>query len=751
MKRIALSLLILTATVMAYGQGTVVFNNRVGGVVDARVVLADGTGAGVGWKAQLFGGPEGGTLVPLLPMTSFRTTSAAAAGYIVGIDLTLPGVAPGAKATFVMKAFNGNSFDASSVRYESNPFTITMGGGTLPPANLVGLQSFKLISSVASPSITTQPKSQTLVVGSTITLRVEATGTAPLTYQWQKNEAPISGATGTSLTLSNVSAFDTGNYTVVVSNSAGKLTSQVAALSIPVPANSGSVVMNNHVPGVVEARVLLADGKPAGAGWVAQLYGGPEGGTLQGLFPATTFRTSTDALGYVNSIDVAVPDVKPGAKATLVMRVFNGSSFETSRDRLESNAITIVVGGGLFPPTALVGLKTFTVVTDLKPFVERQLPASYSPGAKLLVTLQASPPSGVSVYAVEDYPPASWIVGQISDSGLYDPVNKKIKFGPFFDRNVRTLTYEVTPPSSENGQKELTGTASADGVNSAISGAKIITRAALHPADNNPADGRILISEVTAYGAAWRKGVSWPLGPSPIPIDYVTRAGTLWKNGETYTLDPKITKPPLWWVNITASKLASVYRGKAVIAPSNLGHVVSKLPPLFVPGESISVHIAVTPQAGVSVYAAQDQVPAGWVGKNISHGGEFDAINGQVKWGPFFDNTPRELSYEILVAKEVKGSISFMGFASFDGDNVAVNGERQSKASHRLRGLSRRPNGDFELGVSGGVGGQLIIEGSSDLLTWTPVATTVNADGTVSFKDPGADLKSLRFYRVKSD
>lgn len=54
-----------------------------------------------------------------------------------------------------------------------------------------------------------------------------------------------------------------------------------------------------------------------------------------------------------------------------------------------------------------------------------------------------------------------------------------------------------------------------------------------HPADSNQ-DFRISIAEITAYGFAWKNGNPWPTGPTPIPIDFVTRAGFLWRQGEAY-------------------------------------------------------------------------------------------------------------------------------------------------------------------------------------------------------------------------
>jgi uncharacterized protein (TIGR02145 family) len=69
-----------------------------------------------------------------------------------------------------------------------------------------------------SPSITTQPISQTVTAGQSVTFSVTAAGTGSLSYQWYKNDAAISGATSWVYSLSNVQAADSGTYTVTVSN-----------------------------------------------------------------------------------------------------------------------------------------------------------------------------------------------------------------------------------------------------------------------------------------------------------------------------------------------------------------------------------------------------------------------------------------------------------------------------------------------------------------------------------------------------
>jgi predicted extracellular nuclease len=86
-----------------------------------------------------------------------------------------------------------------------------------------------------APAVTTPPASQTVLAGGNVTFNVAATGTAPLSYQWNKNGFPIGSATGASLTLTNVQAGDAGNYTVTVTNSAGNDTSAPAMLTVVVP------------------------------------------------------------------------------------------------------------------------------------------------------------------------------------------------------------------------------------------------------------------------------------------------------------------------------------------------------------------------------------------------------------------------------------------------------------------------------------------------------------------------------------
>lgn len=84
-----------------------------------------------------------------------------------------------------------------------------------------------------APAITTQPTAQRVVVGQTATFSVSASGTAPLSYQWQKGTTPISGATASSYTTPATTLVDDASaFQVIVSNSAGSITSNSATLTV---------------------------------------------------------------------------------------------------------------------------------------------------------------------------------------------------------------------------------------------------------------------------------------------------------------------------------------------------------------------------------------------------------------------------------------------------------------------------------------------------------------------------------------
>jgi len=83
-----------------------------------------------------------------------------------------------------------------------------------------------------APRIITPPQPQTVPVGATATFLVVADSPLELAYQWQFNGANLSEATAPTLTLDNLTFSQAGNYSVVVSNAVGVVTSAPAALTV---------------------------------------------------------------------------------------------------------------------------------------------------------------------------------------------------------------------------------------------------------------------------------------------------------------------------------------------------------------------------------------------------------------------------------------------------------------------------------------------------------------------------------------
>lgn len=82
------------------------------------------------------------------------------------------------------------------------------------------------------PTITTQPQSQSVPAGTSVTLSVSATGVSPFTYQWWKDGSNIPSGTSSTYTIASFSGSDAGSYTVVITNRLGTVTSQAAVLAI---------------------------------------------------------------------------------------------------------------------------------------------------------------------------------------------------------------------------------------------------------------------------------------------------------------------------------------------------------------------------------------------------------------------------------------------------------------------------------------------------------------------------------------
>lgn len=119
------------------------------------------------------------------------------------------------------------------------------------------------------PAVFLQPARQAVTIGQTATFQVQAGGTAPLNYQWIFNNNLITGATNSSLILTNVQMSQAGDYWVVVTNNFGSATSSNATLVVNFPPAAVSVGSASGTAGqlVTVPIVLLANGNENGLGF----------------------------------------------------------------------------------------------------------------------------------------------------------------------------------------------------------------------------------------------------------------------------------------------------------------------------------------------------------------------------------------------------------------------------------------------------------------------------------------------------
>ncbi|MDB6059517.1 MAG: hypothetical protein JWO95_3361, partial [Verrucomicrobiales bacterium] len=114
---------------------------------------------------------------------------------------------------------------------QSGSYTVVVSntGGTATSTGAV-----LSVNGPGAPQVTIQPQTHAVNFGDTVVVSVTATGNSPMSYQWLKDGAPISGATHSSFSINGFSAGDAaGGYSVRISNNAGSVTSATASIGVP--------------------------------------------------------------------------------------------------------------------------------------------------------------------------------------------------------------------------------------------------------------------------------------------------------------------------------------------------------------------------------------------------------------------------------------------------------------------------------------------------------------------------------------
>jgi len=180
-----------------------------------------------------------------------------------GLDILVNGVSTGTPQSPGFTDYTSFAIsNTASIHFVSGVNTIDFVTDNIGPAvGWTGLRVEIDQSNVSTPpgippSITAQPISRKAAEGDTVTFSVGASGSLPLSYQWKKNGADISGQTAATLRLVGVVQADSGLYSVSVANATDTVYSEPASLCVNMRRVSGVV----FATGVDDTGALAANG-----------------------------------------------------------------------------------------------------------------------------------------------------------------------------------------------------------------------------------------------------------------------------------------------------------------------------------------------------------------------------------------------------------------------------------------------------------------------------------------------------------
>src|SRR5579885_466430 len=321
---------------------------------------------------------------------------------------------------------------------------ISNSAGTMTSGNA----SLTVNPDPVAPSITSQPASHTIIAGQTATFSVTASGTSPLSYQWQKNGAPISGANASSYTTPAETTTDNGaQFAVVVSNSAGSATSNSVTLTVNAATqlisaspsslgfgnvNTGS---NSVLPVVLtnsgNSNVTISSVSVSGAGFSAsgisagQIIAPTKTATLNVTFAPAATGSVTGSVSVLSnaSNSPATIGLSGAGVAPVTYRISGtlsgaGGAGATVSLSGSSTATTLASASGSYSFTVLNGSYTVTPSNAGYSFSPASQPATVNNGNVSNINFTASTASGTCATSTT----AGWCqVPNINMANLFQP------------------------------------------------------------------------------------------------------------------------------------------------------------------------------------------------------------------------------------------------------------------------------------------------------------------------------------------
>ena len=399
---------------------------------------------------------NGATVAPTI--TTPPANQTVAAGQTATFTVVAGGTAP---LSYQWQKNGANITGATSASY-TTPITTTADSGSafaVVVTNTAGTvtsaaATLTVAAAAVAPTITTQPANQTVTAGQTATFTVVAAGTAPLTYQWQKNGANLTGATSASYTTPATTTADSGStFRVVVANTAGTVTSAAATLTVTAAAVAPTITTppaNQTVTAGQTATFTVVAGGTAPLSYQWQKSGVNIAGATSASY-TTQVTTTTDSGSTFDVVVTNTAGTVTSAAATLTVNAAPTPAIQVNPTSI--NFGNDVVGTNL--SQALIIRNTGTAaltITQVNPTVSVfsvsgfSLPLNVAAGQQTTITVAFRPTTAGAVSGnlsmVSNAPGSPTSIG-LSGTGV-----------------AATLTLNMTPTSLSFGNV-TTGTSSA--------------------------------------------------------------------------------------------------------------------------------------------------------------------------------------------------------------------------------------------------------------------------------------------------
>ncbi len=460
----------------------------------------------------------------------------------------------------------------------------------------------------------------------------------------------------------------------------------------------------------------------------------------------------------------------------------------TAQPPASAAATVTFTGAGNFGGTdvAITGRRQTAPVLISLGSALRSLPSSFTPGQWLTVSCLVTPASNVTVFALQDQPPAGWAVTNISADGTFDPENDVVEWGPFFNNSAVTLSYSVLPPADSGGANFFSGSVTFNETTVDIAGQSETAAVPVFYgsvessfATNYSVGVSFTVTDfadpatnILAYAVQDTPPSGWPVSNVSDDGAFDPTSGTVfWGpffDALPRSLNYQVTPPAGATGTATFTGEASfddnivpiLGQRQTSATPVFVGSVVCTLATNYSANEGFLVTDAATPATNPSAYAVQDTLPAGWTATNINNDGTFDASDGTVQWGPFFDNLSRSLSYTAVPPALASGLAVFTGTALFDSTTVPITGQRQSVPASDPPQTSAVQlvhaavvNGRFQFDFTNNTGLAVTLYATTNLSLPLSQWQTLDAPqslgaGLYRFSEPTATNLLQRFYRL---